>query len=358
MVAFDPVTTPSYDRAMPGPVMEPAPVRRPGSVRRTSHLDATRSQQPGFPGVMRIAGAARDVVTGSAESAGGPAAGGPEAAGPEAAVTGTAALHVGVDERGLIDVVEHEPANLSCQSLIGQRVGFGFRSGAKELLGSLSGSLLGLLVDDLSGAPSPSGYGAIRDRIVLGLPPLPPPPGRSSGPRADVCSGWRTSGLAFGLASAGEPLPFEAEPPIAPELSSEDPFGWHAMPTLHAGQSRRIRRLDVWFEGDHLLVDAMFRDSTCDPNETARVVHEYALTATLDADSQRILAIEAEPRALPFPTDCPFAADSVQLILGQPAAGLREAVRVLSAGAVSCTHLNDAMRCLADIPTLVGQLRA
>ncbi|MGX7678483.1 DUF2889 domain-containing protein [Jatrophihabitans sp. DSM 45814] len=342
-MAFDPVTTPSYTETLPGPVIEPAPVRRPRSVRRTSHLDATRSQQPGVFGVMRIAGAARDVVTDDVGSG---------------AVTGAADLKVGVDERGLIDEVEHEPASPSGQALIGLRVGFGFRSGAKDLLGSLSGSLLGLLVDDLSGAPSPSGYGAIRDRVVLGLPPLPPPPGRGAGPRADVCAGWRTSGLAFGLASAGVPLPFEAEPPTAPDLTSDDPLGWHDMPTLVAGQSRRIRRLDVWYEGDRLLVDAMFRDTTCDPNGTARVVHEYAVTATLDAESQSILAIDAEPRALPFPTDCPFAADSVQLILGQPVADLRETVRVLSTGAVSCTHLNDAMRFLADIPALTNQLPA
>jgi hypothetical protein len=69
------------------------------------------------------------------------------------------------------------------------------------------------------------------------------------------------------------------------------------------------------------------------------------------------LAIQGEPRALPLPTDCPFAADSVQLILGQPAVGLRETVRSLSAAVVSCPHLNDATRCLADLPTLVSQLR-
>lgn len=290
---------------------------------------------------MRIAGAARDLVTDNSGAAAG---------------TEEATLDVGVDEQGLIDAVEQTPADPSCAALIGLRVGFGFRSGAKDLLGSLSGSLLGLLVDDLSGAPAPSGYGAIRDRIVLGLPPLPPPPGRSSAPRPDVCSGWRASGLAFGLASAGDPLPFEAEPPVAPVLAGNDPFGWHVMPELRAGQSRRVRRMDVWAEGDQVLVDAMFRDSTCDPNGTARVVHEYTLTATLDAETLSIRAIEAEPRALPFPTDCPFAADSVQLILGQPAADLRETVRVLSAGAVSCTHLNDAMRCLADIPAMIEQL--
>ncbi|MCW2522334.1 MAG: hypothetical protein JWO63_669 [Frankiales bacterium] len=292
--------------------------------------------------MVRIAGSARDLVTDGDGTA---------------AISATASLDVGIDQHGLISGVGQEPSSPPCDALVGLRVGFGFRSGAKELLGALSGTLLGLLVDDLSGAPAPSGYGAIRDRVMLGLPPLPPPPGRSSSPRADVCAGWRASGLAFGLAVAGEPLPFEAQPPVAPDLSSGDPLGWHAMPQLLAGQSRRVRRLDVWLNDGLVLVDAMFRDTTCDWDQTARVVHEYALTATLDADTQRILAIDAQPRSLPFPTDCPFAADSVQLILGEAAAGLRETVRGLSAGAVSCTHLNDAMRCLADIPTLVDQLR-
>jgi hypothetical protein len=334
----------SYDKSLPGPVQPPAPARRPGSVRRTSHLDATRGEGDGngFMGVAAIAGAARDLETTSAGEI----------------VRGEASLTVGLDSKGLIDRVDGRPGAVSCAPLLGARVGFGFRSSVKGLLGDLSGTLLGLLVDDLSGAPSPSGYGAIRDRVMLGLPEPTMPKGATRGAtQADVCAGWRIGGIPAARREEGLPLPFERDPPVAPALLGADPVAWHEMEPLAARQSRRIRRLDLWREDDRLIVDAMFRDSTADHDLTPRVVHEYTLSAVIDPDTLRVIEIEAQPRVLPFPTDCPFAADSAQLIVGQPAADLRETVRTLSAGPVSCTHLNDAMRSLADVATLVGYLR-
>jgi hypothetical protein len=50
------------------------------------------------------------------------------------------------------------------------------------------------------------------------------------------------------------------------------------------------------------------------------------------------------------------AAESAQLILGQTASSLRETVRRVSRGPVSCTHLNDALRALADIAPLIRYL--
>ena len=135
-----------------------------------------------------------------------------------------------------------------------------------------------------------------------------------------------------------------------------DADAWHAMPPLGVRQSRRLRRLDFWRDGDRVMVDTMFRDSATDPDLTERVVHEYAVTAILDGDSFTVLEIEATPRVLPFPTDCPFAAGSAALILGQPVADLRTTVRLLSRGPVSCTHLNDLFRSLADVPVLARLL--
>ncbi len=332
----------SYDRALPGPVDGPAPERRPDSIRRTSHLDSTRGDGTGFMGVSRVAGAARDLLTTDAG----------------ATVRGEASLVVGIDPNGLIDHVDGRPSEVPLDRLLATRVGFGFRSAVKETLGDLSGTLLGLLVDDLSGAPAPSGYGAVRERVLLGLPDPPIPQGaRTGATQTDVCAGWRAGGLPTTRREAGLPMPFEAEPPIAPDLTRGDPLAWHDMGPLGARQSRRVRRLDLWREGRVLMVDAMFRDTTVDPDLSARVVHEYTLSARLDPSTLVVLEIEAQPRALPFPTDCPLAADSVQLIVGQPVGGLRESVRTLSAGPVSCTHLNDAMRCLADVAALVGLLR-
>jgi hypothetical protein len=340
VVSFDPASSPSYDAPLPGPVLEPAPARRPGSIRRTSHVDSTRFDADGSTALVRVDGAARDLLTTDA--------------GAEIRDEGSLTLAIGAN--GLIEQVANQPADPSCAALIGKRIGFGFRSGVKELLAEISGTPLGLLVDDLSGAPAPAGYGMIRERTLLGLAISPPPEAARRGPRADVCAGWRASGVAYRNVMAGVALPFDVEPPVAPDLRSDDPLGWHAMAPLGARQSRRIRRLDVWREGERLLVDAMFRDSTADPDLTPRVVHEYTLTAALDPATLQVLQIQAVPRALPFPTDCPFAADSAQLVVGQPVTGLRDAVRTLSAGPVSCTHLNDALRSLEDVGVLIRYL--
>jgi hypothetical protein len=334
----------SYEAVLPGPLREAAPVRRLGSVRRTSHLDVSSRPGGAMMSPAAITGAARDLVT---------------SAGGLASVAGEARLAIAFDDGGVVESVEHEPAGPSCAALVGARVGFGFRSSIKDLLLELDGSLLGLLVDDLSGAPAPSGYGAIRERIVLGLPDPPMPPGASGGvsQQKDVCAGWRAGGLPTHTRETGAPMPFST-PPVAPSLASDDGWAWHAMPALRLRQSRRIRRLDLWADGDRLMVDAMFRDSTVDPDAelTERVVHEYAVSTTLDRATRTVQSIHADPRSLPFPTDCPFAAGSADLILGQSVDSLRTTVRQVSRGPVSCTHLNDLFRTLADVTALVDLL--
>jgi Protein of unknown function (DUF2889) len=335
----------SYADPLPGPVLEPAPPRRAESIRRTSHLDVTTRAGDGFMNsIVSIGGGARDLVT-DAEGV--------------AAVVAVARLHVSMDGEGRIDAVEQDPVWPACDELLGTRVGFGFRSAVKNLLVDLTGSPLGLLVDDLSGAPAPSGYGAIRERTVLGLPDPPIPAGAAGVyQQADVCAGWRTGGLPLRSRMAGQSLPFSAEPPVAPSLQGADAVAWHAMDRLKMRQSRRIRRLDLWADGAVLRVDAMFRDVTVDPDPdlTVRVVHEYALTAEIDPDSLTVLAAHADPRSLPFATDCPFAASSAELIVGHHVGDLRTAVRTISRGAHSCTHLNDLLRSLADVSVLAPLL--
>jgi hypothetical protein len=335
----------SYEATLPGPVLEPAPPRRAASIRRTSHLDVTCRSGEGFMNrIVSIGGAARDLIT-DLDGLG--------------AVATTGRLHISLDGEGRIDAVEQDPALPACHELVGARVGFGFRSAVKKLLVELTGTPLGLLVDDLSGAPAPSGYGSIRERIVLGLPDLPRPAGATGvHQQADVCAGWRAGGLPLRRSTTGQPLPFSAEPPRAPALEGEDPAAWHDMAPLEIRQSRRIRRLDLWADGAVLRVDAMFRDVTVDPDPdlTARVVHEYALTAELEPDTLTVLSARADPRSLPFPTDCPFAADSAELIVGHRAGDLRTAVRTISRGAHSCTHLNDLLRSVADVTVLAPLL--
>jgi hypothetical protein len=355
-----------FTGTLPGPVPEPAPVRAAGSVRRTSHLDVSRRPGP-FSAVASIAGAARDLLT----------------TGEGSVELGAARLAVGIDEAGVVDAVAQDPVDPSCRALVGARTGFGFRSATKELLGRLDGSLLGLLVDDLSGAPAPAGYASIRERKLAGEPVDLAPPGGAgaaaaaslppggaarlaagAGPlsraatQTDVCAGWRAQGIPTRRRQEGRELPFDDEPPLAPSLDGDDPLAWHAMPVLAPGQTRRIRRLDLRAEGDVLAVDVMFRDSLVDPDGTARVVHEYAVAATVDRATLVIRSIHADPRALPFLTDCPLAAGSAAFLVGEPVHDLRRRVKQLSRGPASCTHLNDLFRSMADVAALAGHLAA
>lgn len=334
-----------YPEVLPGPVPESAPPRRPGSVRRTSNLDATRGNDAGFLGAAAISGQARDVLTRADGSA---------------SIVDEASLGVTIGSDGRFETVDQWPDAPSCGALVGAHAGFAMRSGIKGLLISLAGTPLGWLVDDLAGAPAPGGYGAIRERVLLGLPEPPRPEGPVGAPprvtQTDVCAGWRAGGAASTTFDTSTASAFDPDPAVAPSLVHDDDLAWHALAPLGQRQSRRLRRLDLWREGDRVMVDTMFRDSATDPDLTERVVHEYAVTAVLDGETFAVLDLEATPRVLPFPTDCPFAAGSAALILGQPVADLRTTVRLLSRGPVSCTHLNDLYRSLADVPVLAQLL--
>jgi len=307
-------------------------------VRRTAHLDVTRV--PGVAAAITLTavrGAARDLVTSAASDE----------------TVGGATLAITLDPKGAIATVEQTPPHPSCADIVGAPVGFAIRSHIKHLLQATTGSLLGLLLDDLSGAAAPTGYATMRDRRFARIEEPRPPQAN----QIDVCAGWRAGGLPARRAGAGEPVPTD-EPFEAPPLLGDDDAAWHEMGPLEPSQTRRVRRLDIATNLGKVHVDAMFRDVSVDPDRTERVVHEYALRAVLDRTTLTILEVEAEPRALPFPTDCPLAAASASALVGHTVHDLRQTVRALSRGPASCTHLNDLLRSLADVTVLVNYLPA
>jgi hypothetical protein len=337
-----------YDRPLPGPVLASAPARRRDSVRRTSTVDVTRRAGGSpFDQFERVEGATRDLVTDGTGAA---------------TVVERARLVVALED-GVIVRVEPERPTSVCEGLLGCRIGFSFRSAAKEVLVALAGTGLGLLVDDLSGAIAPSGYAGMRHgALATGSLPAPMPAAPETGDDApthrsqlDVCAGWRAGGAATGRRERGEPLPL-AEPWAAPSLADGDALAWHEMPPLTPLQTRRLRRIDLWREGEQLAVDLMFRDVMVDPDGTERVVHEYAVAGEIHEPTMTVAWLTADPRALPFPTDCPIAAGSAAFIVGHAVGDLRRSVRQISVGPASCTHLNDLYRSIADVTTLARHL--
>ena len=66
--------------------------------------------------------------------------------------------------------------------------------------------------------------------------------------------------------------------------------------------------------------------------------------------------VDAGAHALPW-TECPQALGSAARLVGAPASDLRAVVRRDFVGTSTCTHLNDTLRSLADLPALATALR-
>jgi DUF2889 family protein len=84
-------------------------------------------------------------------------------------------------------------------------------------------------------------------------------------------------------------------------------------------------------------------------------VHEYRVEATIDPVTGILTSVTADPRVLPY-VECPTAVGTVDRMVGTPVAGLRAAVLERLAGTAGCTHLNDALRALAEVPVLARPL--
>jgi Protein of unknown function (DUF2889) len=306
------------------------PPRLAGSVRRTSHVDMS------FEGeLLRLAGAARDMVTTSATEI---TAGYGEV---DALLDGERRL------RELRTVPEHDGAS----RLLGAPIGSGFRAAVARAVPDevAGGTPLALLLDDLPVASLISGYaqlyGGLAAPVIADL-----------SPRADICSGWRRDGTMMDAARTGSGLLTIG--PIAPSLADEhaaDPLGWHDIGPLSPGAMRRRRLIDVHPDGGRWRITAMFRDSHLDDERVETILHEYSLTAEVDASTGTIVGCAAVPRVLPW-VECPVAAASADRLAGTAIDEVRDRVRAEFRGTSTCTHLNDLLRSLGDVPTLVTLL--
>ncbi len=114
---------------------------------------------------------------------------------------------------------------------------------------------------------------------------------------------------------------------------------------------RRHRRIDVACGDGVLEVDSFFRDSYWEPDGTEMALHEYNVVATVDAELLTLASVKATPRVLPFP-ECQWAPEHAQLLVGRPVQTFRTDVQTTLTELQACTHLNDMLRCLAEVPAL------
>lgn len=319
----------------------PTPARRPGSVRRTSTLEATwPNGGAGTP--MHVLGRARDLRT--PRDAGAPV------------VLGQAEIRAVLgQDRGSVQL-ESEPPDERITALHDMRSGWRRRLAQAMPTDAERGSLAYYLLDDLSGVAFVSFYALENwgDSSFRGEPT--DAEGRDRRLHmVDICAGWQAGSSAYGSESSPGAIPHSK--PVPDLLLPDDPWAWHALPQVQAAAARRARRVDVWREGDSLLVDAHFQDAGTTPEGGRIAAHEYTFAAAIDAATGIITAIEAVPQVLPF-DECPLAAANAGALIGESVRDLRTVVNERLPGIQGCTHMNDALRALAEVPILAQALEA
>jgi hypothetical protein len=323
----------------------PSPRRRAHSVRRTSTIDSVWPQGIAEPKLMQ--GRARDIYTVAADSA------------PLVLAEDWMRI-LASPRREIIEIVTSR-CNDVAQELIGQRGGGYLRGELARLLPDelAAGSPLNLLLDDFSGASLVAGWAWSRwsdDWMERQRQVGNAGPGRN-GVMTGICTGFRPGSTA--LREDGSSDPVSQSSAIVPPLPRPDDIeGWHALDEQEGVGMRRARRIDVWLEDGLVQIDVGFQDSATSPKggPDRIAIHEYHVTATADPETFALLSVRSEPRVLPY-RECPSASPNVTRMIGTQLTDMRLAVPRELAGIAGCTHLNDVLRSISDVPQLVGRLR-
>ena len=329
----------------PAPPRNPAghaPQRRPGSIRRTSTLETTWTD--GREGLLQIIGRARDAVT--------PAGGGAPV------VCAADEFRARLQWDRTIAQIEATPPRPNIGKLVGARGGGHLRQALDELLPEerQGATPLHLALDDISGGSLISGWAWSQwsDEWMRGFSGGDVDHGERMRRMEGVCHGFSPgfSSLNPDPDGRGRQNPV----PVVDLRHPDDPEGWHAFsPQDGVVAMRRARWIDVWRDCDVIRIDAGFQDSATTPAGGRVAIHEYGLKATADAVSPTLLTVAADPRVLPF-RECPAAANNLPKILGAPLSELREEVLKQFPRTAGCTHLNDALRALAEVPALLRRM--
>lgn len=270
------------------------------------------------------------------------------------AVLAESTMRVDVTSNRSISTIRTVPALPRVDELVGARAGSGFRARLTDALpDAVDGDPLYLMLDDIPGATLISGFAFAQWYPIEKLLAQ----GRSAStitrPMTGICTGFMPG--SSGLAPDGTSRWTHRTQPVQPLEASVDVLAWHEIKHLSEISMRRARRIDVWTEGGHVQVDAMFQDSSTRPEGGRIAVHEYTLTATADLATMTLASVVPVPRVLPY-AECPLAALNTGSLVGTPLAELRSVVLERLQGVAGCTHLNDALRALADVPYLVTRL--
>jgi len=328
----------------PKSTANPAPTRPGNSVRRTSSIDV--SWPDGETGGRLFIGRVRDYLT--------PVAGAP------GRTLDQAEFRARLTEDKTITAMEVTPSFAGAERLVGMRGGNHLRLFIKETMPELieSGAPIYLALDDISGTALVSAFAwshwhgdfLERMRERMGEEEL----AKLMSDRVNVC--WGLQEGNSGISGDG-PKRDVAETDAGDVRNPADPEGWHELYDPQGPGFRRARRIDVTRDPSGLIrVDAAFQDSVAIKTGGRGAIHEYNLRVTADADTLEILTLEPEARILPF-SECPGAIHNAKRLIGTRITDVRQSVLAELRGPEGCTHLNDALRALAEVPKLAGYLQ-
>lgn len=319
----------------------PSPLRRPGSIRRTTNIDSDWPDGFGNPWVMTAR--ARDLLT--------PFKG-------EPIVSGEGSFRILASPLREILEISIDPDDPRAHQLVGVRAGGASRLALADILGDLRGSPTFQLLDDFAGASLVAGWIWSRwtpdwhERMRANQ--LQSTAG-NKGRMVNICTGFTEGGTSLrpdGTVDHGN----QSSTEVGSLVNPADPAGWHDLPVQEGRpMARRARRIDIWRDEGLLKVDAGFQDSGPNPQGTRTAIHEYRVYAEIDEDSETLVAMQALPLILPF-RECPGASVKAVRMTGERIGNFRQAVLDRLAGTTGCTHLNDVLRALADVPHLARLL--
>jgi hypothetical protein len=319
------------------------PARRLGSARRTSSLDMVWPD--GIGTSLHLVGRARDLVTTRTG---------------DAVVVDEAAMRAVVDIERRITAIEATPPRPGIEELVGSQGGTYLRSAIDAALPGEreAATPLHLMLDDIAGTSliagfvwtrhmDPEEFAALRQHAPSGF-------GQRKG--KIICSGLRPGGSAQ-AAFAGETESVHAIRTAGPLITDDDAYAWHEFPERPVVSMRRHRRVDITPVDDAYEIDAFFRDSYWEPDGTEMALHEYNVVAVVDATDLTLRSVLATPRVLPFP-ECQWAPEHAALLVGRPVQSFRTDVQTTLTELQACTHLNDMLRCLTEVPALAAAIAA
>jgi hypothetical protein len=336
--------------APPRPLPEPlddsqtgTPPRRPGSARRTSSIDMVWPDGVGT--ALHLVGRARDLVTTRTS---------------QAVVVDESSMRAVVALDRTVTAIESDPPRPGIEGLVGAQGGTYLRTAIDEVLPGerAAATPLHLLLDDIAGTSLIAGFVWTRHMTPEEFASLQrnAPSGFGQRKGKVICSGLRPGGSAQ-QAFAGETESVHAIRTAGPLVVDGDALAWHEFPERPAVSMRRHRRIDVTPTDGVLEIDAFFRDSYWEPDGTEMALHEYDVAATLDIAELTLQSVVATPRVLPFP-ECQWAPEHAALMVGRPVLGFRTDVQSTLTELQACTHLNDMLRCLAEVPALAAAVTA